>query len=75
MSGAAERQVELYGQFTASRPGAAEAARAEAVAFARYCSYVAGRRWQRLTGRAATDDFNARPVAAAHIPVPAVSRP
>ncbi|MGC7151783.1 glycosyltransferase family 4 protein [Paenarthrobacter ureafaciens] len=75
LSGAAERQVELYGQFTVSRPGAAEAARAEAVAFARYCSYVAGRRWQRLTGRAATDDFNARPVAAAHIHVPAVSRP
>lgn len=75
LSGAAERQVELYGQFTVSRLGAAEAARAEAVAFARYCSYVAGRRWQRLTGRAATDDFNARPVAAAHIPVPAVSRP
>ncbi|MHC8607888.1 glycosyltransferase [Paenarthrobacter ureafaciens] len=75
LSGAAERQIELYGQFTVSRPGAAEAARAEAVAFARYCSYVAGRRWQRLTGRAATDDFNARPVAAAHIPVPAVSRP
>ncbi|NWL27134.1 group 1 glycosyl transferase [Paenarthrobacter ureafaciens] len=75
LSGAAERQVQLYGQFTISRPGAAEAARAEAVAFARYCSYVAGRRWQRLTGRAATDDFNARPVAAAHITVPAVSRP
>ncbi|AMB40616.1 MULTISPECIES: glycosyltransferase family 4 protein [Paenarthrobacter] len=75
LSGAAERQVELYGQFTVSRPGAAEAARAEAVAFARYCSYVAARRWQRLTGRAATDDFNARPVAAAHIHVPAVSRP
>jgi hypothetical protein len=74
LTGAAERQVKLYEQFTSSRPSAAEAVCAEAVAFARYCSYVAGRRWQRLTGRAAMDDFNARPVAAARIPVPAGSR-
>lgn len=76
LSAAARDQLRFYGEAFAG--GAATGTLgAEAAALARYAAYVAGRRWQRLHGRAAAEDFNSRPVASAASgsPVPEGAKP
>ncbi|MFF1830871.1 glycosyltransferase family 4 protein [Paenarthrobacter sp. NPDC058040] len=71
----AQRQLDLYKKVAASRKRQVPLAPAEAFALARYSAYVARRRWLRIRGKAALDDFNARPVASLPAPVPAEVRP
>ncbi|MBT2587290.1 glycosyltransferase family 4 protein [Arthrobacter sp. ISL-95] len=63
LDAAAQRQTELYQRFISVRPGLPFALWAEATALSRYSSHVVRRRYQRLQGRQAAEDFNARPVA------------
>jgi hypothetical protein len=51
---------------SALRHDARGAGRAELAGLLRYADYYARKRVARLRGREATDDFNARPVAATH---------
>ncbi|MFJ4169513.1 glycosyltransferase [Paenarthrobacter sp. NPDC089714] len=73
----AQRQLDLYTEVTGSPQRPPALAPAEATALARYAAYIARRRWLRLRGRAALDDFNSRPVASSPRPAwnPAEVRP
>jgi glycosyltransferase involved in cell wall biosynthesis len=62
---AAERQLQLYRAALEDPPGVVGYGLGMARAGQRFTTYYAGRKLRRWTGRGATDDFNARPVAAA----------
>ncbi|AXH96403.1 glycosyltransferase family 4 protein [Ornithinimicrobium avium] len=65
LDAAARSQVDHYRRATTVQPGpAADGGDLPRTAW-RFVRYRAGRAGQRLTGRRAADDFNARPVAAA----------
>lgn len=60
---AAERQAHIYAAAVAAPAPHARAS--ETVAYARYARYYGAKRIRRALGRESTDDFNAKPVAAA----------
>ncbi|MBB2985740.1 glycosyltransferase [Terracoccus luteus] len=61
---AAERQAQEYERAVTARAGRRLDLVGDTTGAARLVTHVAGRHVQRLRGRASTDDFNARPVAA-----------
>ncbi|MFJ4026140.1 glycosyltransferase [Paenarthrobacter sp. NPDC089989] len=73
----AQRQLDLYKEVSGAPKRQVALAQAEATALARYAAYVARRRWLRLRGKAALDDFNSRPLASSPVPAwnPAEVRP
>lgn len=63
LSGAAARQVQIYQRAHATRRTRAQSLPADVLGGGRYLRYYASKRWRRLRGTEARDDFNAAPVS------------
>jgi glycosyltransferase involved in cell wall biosynthesis len=68
LAAAARRQVEMYEIAGRDRPGTARLAASATRALPAYACYQGGKKMRRVLRRAATDDFNTKPVAATAIP-------